>query len=414
MLSIERALQRQENALPGLPVLIVGALLVLVLAQSIDVSEAFQLLSATPLYGLPTIAAGALATALGFRAAQQRSATAALAYGAGQLRLVAPAFILVVLGSVLMLGPLTTNATLREYATDGETYAYLLNLAGLPRYTLPGVFEFNNVPRIVNANLWVTPFYLLLALVVALPVHRRLYRVVPLLLLALTVLALLLAEGLDITFEDARNPVATALRGDGSTVLISGLLGIAAARWDRRVPMSGRFAIAAAAALLVAEKIGSPTALNSGLFQLCLAVPVSYLTVYLCLRRLPLASIARRLLPYSLPFFLFSYPFQQLVFERGPRDGGLLINFGLSSVAAATAAAAFWHLIGRRVLSEAQRAEPSWPVENPRPPAAIGRTLRKRLVAAAPSLLIGSIIAIVFLILLAMLSLAFTPPATGI
>ena len=53
-------------------------------------------------------------------------------------------------------------------------------------------------------------------------------------------------------------------------------------------------------------------------------------------------------------------------------------------------------------------------METPRPPAAIGRTLRKRLVAAAPGLLIGSIIAIVFLILLAMLSLAFTPPATGI
>ncbi|TNE53040.1 MAG: acyltransferase [Bacteroidetes bacterium] len=89
-----------------------------------------------------------------------------------------PALIVVVLLSVLVIGPLCTKFSWAEYFGNERTYKYLAN-ASLFRitYLLPGVFEANPLAGSVNASLWSLPYeffcYLLLAgLALLLPGRR--------------------------------------------------------------------------------------------------------------------------------------------------------------------------------------------------------------------------------------------------
>lgn len=60
----------------------------------------------------------------------------------------------VVFMAVLILGPVFTSRTLRDYFSDQETYLYLLNGFLVPIHNLPGVFENNIYGMAVNGALW--------------------------------------------------------------------------------------------------------------------------------------------------------------------------------------------------------------------------------------------------------------------
>ena len=64
-----------------------------------------------------------------------------------------PAFAVVILLSVFVLGPLATTLSAGAYFSSPGTWSYLLYLVMVPRYFLPGVFEANPVSH-VNASLW--------------------------------------------------------------------------------------------------------------------------------------------------------------------------------------------------------------------------------------------------------------------
>lgn len=68
-----------------------------------------------------------------------------------------PQLWIVVLLSVLILGPVLTNLPLKAYFSDGSTYLYLLNGILLPVHNLPGVFEYNVYDATVNGPLWTMP-----------------------------------------------------------------------------------------------------------------------------------------------------------------------------------------------------------------------------------------------------------------
>lgn len=71
-----------------------------------------------------------------------------------------PGLLVVLLATVLVLGPLTTTLPLSEYIGNRETFTYVpSNLTLLfMQYELPGVFEDNPVPGTINGSLW-TLFY---------------------------------------------------------------------------------------------------------------------------------------------------------------------------------------------------------------------------------------------------------------
>jgi peptidoglycan/LPS O-acetylase OafA/YrhL len=71
-------------------------------------------------------------------------------------RLIPPLAIHAVIAA-LIIGPLLSTFPISEYFRQSGVYRYLLNIVLLPFNTLPGVFENNPYPSIVNGSLWVMP-----------------------------------------------------------------------------------------------------------------------------------------------------------------------------------------------------------------------------------------------------------------
>ena len=74
-----------------------------------------------------------------------------------------PALMVVILLTVLVLGPALTSLPLRDYLTAYGTRSYLLTnglMVTDARYFLPGVFENNPYPGAINGSLWTLPLEL--------------------------------------------------------------------------------------------------------------------------------------------------------------------------------------------------------------------------------------------------------------
>lgn len=56
--------------------------------------------------------------------------------------------------SAFLLGPIATTLTLQAYFTHPEFFTYFGNIVGWLHYTLPGVFEDNPYPKVINGQLW--------------------------------------------------------------------------------------------------------------------------------------------------------------------------------------------------------------------------------------------------------------------
>ena len=67
---------------------------------------------------------------------------------------IAPALIMEVTLSAMILGPWLTEMTLAEYFRDPLFFRYFLNVLGGVQFYLPGLFAQNPIPGIVNVNLW--------------------------------------------------------------------------------------------------------------------------------------------------------------------------------------------------------------------------------------------------------------------
>ena len=64
-----------------------------------------------------------------------------------------PALILVVVLTVLVIGPVATTLPLGEYFTSPQTWGYLVTVTLAAAYQLPGVFDQNPLD-VVNGSLW--------------------------------------------------------------------------------------------------------------------------------------------------------------------------------------------------------------------------------------------------------------------
>lgn len=77
-----------------------------------------------------------------------------------------PALIVVVLLSALILGPIFTTLTIKEYFTHPQLKSYLSNIILYPEFYLPGVLETARVPNAVNGSLWSLPVEFTMYLIV--------------------------------------------------------------------------------------------------------------------------------------------------------------------------------------------------------------------------------------------------------
>ena len=216
----------------------------------------------------------------------------------------APALAVEVTLSALVLGALFTNLPLRNYLTSPELGGYFGNILGLVHFTLPGVFEHNRVPRVVNSQLWTIPFelecYASLAIVSLLMGlrHRRIF-------VALLVLFSLVATA-EAVLKNSVSPFAPL---QGRVLVVAFLAGVAIHLYRDRIPYSPVIGVVAAIVSLVL--------LQSANAAYLAAFPVAYMTVWIGLMRPPKTPFG----DLSYGVYLFHFPLEQTIAHLFPDIG---------------------------------------------------------------------------------------------
>jgi len=105
----------------------------------------------------------------------QRSRTLFMFLGLRALRII-PGLAGLTVFSAFILGPLVTDLPLRDYFGSAALRHYLLTAIGDVQFYLPGTFQANPLPEVVNGQLWTIPFelysYIVISVLALLGLHR--------------------------------------------------------------------------------------------------------------------------------------------------------------------------------------------------------------------------------------------------
>ncbi len=253
------------------------------------------------------------------------------------LRIV-PALALVIVVSFALIGPLTTRLPLADYFSSWQAWTYLDKIFIYPtQYGLPGVFEQNPDPIVVNGSLWTLRVEFGLYVVVAILGYLGLSRLrsVNVALAALSLIAS--AVLLQTTYLSAM-----PFRHQATFLFLNAVPFFAgAALAQSKLDSKVFFGITAALVLATA-----------------LSIHTAYLAILL-VASLPFAVILiarygrcdlRRFGDYSYGIYLFAFPVQQTVVHYLPDVGPIQLAL---LAGAATFACAFlsWHLVEKHALA---------------------------------------------------------------
>ena len=246
----------------------------------------------------------------------------------------APALAVEVTLSALILGVLFTTLPLRDYLTSPELGGYFGNIVGLVHFTLPGVFEHNRVPRVVNSQLWTIPFELecyvslvIVSLLMGLR-HRRVF-------VALLVLFSLAATA-GAVLNNSVSPFAPL---QGRVLVVAFLAGVAIYLYRDRIPYSSLIGVGAAVASAVLLQIPDTAYLA--------ALPVAYLTVWIGLMRPPKIPFG----DLSYGVYLFHFPVEQTIAHLFPGVACWWQMTLMALPASLLCALLSWNLVEQPVLS---------------------------------------------------------------
>ena len=250
---------------------------------------------------------------------------------------VLPALAASVLFAALLLGPLVTRLPLKDYVSHPEFAAYFLNAAGIMHFPLPGVFEGNPLPRVVNGSLWTIPWELVAYAGLAALAFARLFK--------LWALAALLIALTGWQLADPPQHVAGGLGAPGSVLVTTFVAGALLYRLRRRVPA---YPLLALAAVLAGAALLSQAAVSA-----LAALPIAYGSVALGCTR-PASTALVRTGDYSYGIYLFAFPIQQLV-ASGPGAGHPWLSLAATIPLTGLAAYLSWHLIEGPALALKKR-----------------------------------------------------------
>lgn len=239
-----------------------------------------------------------------------------------------PAYWVLLLLTVLVLGPMTSHLPVSDYFANAGTWEYLLgNLVYAPRWTLPGVFEGLPYPEVVNGSLWSLRVEVLAYLALAaagtwgLLKHRMLY--LPACLLAALVLHQL--------------PVL----GTGDYLWPLTMFALGSVSWTQR----DRLPLGAAHLLLLllacALSAGSPP------FRGLLAVTLGYAALWVAY--VPRLWSYNRLGDYSYGLYLYAFPVQQTLIWAWQFES-VWLQFLSASMISGALAVVSWHGLEKPVL----------------------------------------------------------------
>lgn len=265
-------------------------------------------------------------------------------YVRNRLLRVYPAYLACLLVCVIAIGLAFTTLPAGDYLRAGETWHYLVrNLQPVTlAWTLPGVFESNPYPKVVNGTLWSlgleVRWYFYLGLLAALTIVRRRW--------AFTVVALAVV-GYGGWEWWIGKPDVNEYRALSQTYLVAALC----AQWRDRIPAShgamAAFAIAAAA--LHGTRGFGPAAVAAAI----------YFTFWAAYRTPALRWPGGN--DYSYGLFLYGFPVQQSLLALMPGLSPLQL-LPLSAACALFLAVLSWRLVERPALRyKPSRAVPPLP-----------------------------------------------------
>jgi peptidoglycan/LPS O-acetylase OafA/YrhL len=189
--------------------------------------------------------------------------------------------------------------------------------------TIPGLFEDNSSPGMVNGPLWTLKHEVrLYALVAVLGALGLLNRRVAILLLAVTWL---------LSFELTRR-FDTLSACAAARTSAHFLMGVVFYYWNP--PLRARYALAAAAV--------GVAALAGGFYPLVAPLCMTY-SIFWLAAVLPFRTFGRR--DYSYGIYIYSFPVQQAVAAVGVHEYGFAAYAGVSFAIILLLAAASWHLV---------------------------------------------------------------------
>jgi peptidoglycan/LPS O-acetylase OafA/YrhL len=249
-----------------------------------------------------------------------------------------PALVVLVVLTALVLGPALTTLPLHEYFRHRYFHQYFYNIALLPRYVLPGMFEHQAIAHVVNGSLWTLSveftLYLSLLLVGVLRAPRW------------SLLALLLAGcWATLQWSVVRENLVVVYGMVLQDVVQYGvyfLAGVCVSRFklERWLTVTG---VCASFVLMIAAE---PWPMVSRAVS-WIAFPSIFLAFGLATSGA--ARALARLGDYSYGVYIYAFPVQQSViylFPALPMTAYVLLSLALTFACAA----ASWHLVESRAL----------------------------------------------------------------
>lgn len=236
--------------------------------------------------------------------------------------------------AMAIIGGFYTSYPLQEYIANSELWSYALNMFGIVRYYLPGVF-INNPTTQVNAQLWTLPYELYCYILMSVIYIFGLYRSKKLLIfscLAMQILVIIIIYfRTQIDEGTVRGPV----------LVLAFLYGAYLYRARDQIPYNTLLFFFSAVAMIGFLYLPIINAFS--------ALPAAYVTIYLGLQnpaRSPMVSSG----DYSYGIFLYGFPIQQAVSASLPDLRSWWANLFVSAPIITAVAYLSWHYIEKRSL----------------------------------------------------------------
>lgn len=246
-----------------------------------------------------------------------------------------PALCIVVVLSAVVLGPLITVYSIKDYFSDPLFGKYFLTLLGIVQNELPGVFVSNPFPTIVNGQLWTIPremlCYTILGCASVVGIFRRPYIFLFLALIGQLLFAFRVAFGDPIIWGNVPPNVLYLCFFAGSTFYL----------FKNVIPFHLGAAMTALTTSIIIIYI------PGGAYFV--AFPVAYATVCLGLLSPPKTFLVKTG-DYSYGLYLFAFPIQQLMAMQTTLANEWYINLGLSLPVSLAVAYCSWHLVEKNAL----------------------------------------------------------------
>ena len=260
-------------------------------------------------------------------------------YVCGRVFRIWPAYIVILLFTAFIVGPLFTTLTPGEYFSQRAVYAYPVeNILMLQTGTLPGVFSDNPLPNLVNGALWTLPYevvaYQLLLLVFLLGIHRRFLLCTGLVLLIL--IDPLLPGSTLFPWSDP-NPQFAYLPPCFA-------IGAYLALMRHRISFGWETIVS----LIVAFLFLKSSRWGPLLFLITLFITLLYISGTRWMRRLRL--------PFDCSYgtFVWGFVIQQMMADKYA-DKGLVFNLVISLIAALAVGFLSWHYIEKPAIAMGRR-----------------------------------------------------------